>query len=90
MNTDDIYVRNFDGTLVPLKENGNYKKYEGCVFCGFYAALAVWGEDNAGDLFAVFSTPILVPAYNKNGKRINVGKEKAGMTYTEGRGWYNE
>lgn len=57
------------------------------VFCGFYASCFC---DNAGDLFAVLSGPALVPAFDKYGKRINVGKDKAGMSSKDGKEWYNE
>lgn len=81
-----VYIKNFDNELVEVKEG---LEFDGCVYCGLYAAVG-WIEENAGNLYAVFSTPILVPAYDKKGKRLNVGKEKAGMSYSERRGWYYE
>ena len=65
------------------------KDYSERVFCGYYAACGFNG-DNAGDLFVCLSGPILAPAYDKRGKRINVGKELAGMSSRDGNEWYKE
>lgn len=71
------------GKLVSVKD------YSERVFCGYYVACGFNG-DNVGDLFVYLSGPILAPAYHKNGKRINVGKELAGMSSRDGKEWYNE
>lgn len=75
-----------------IYENGGLvevKDYSERVFCGYYAACGFNG-DCAGDLYAVFSGPILVAAYHKNGKRINVGKELAGMRSRHCTVWYTD
>ena len=60
------------------------------VFCGFYAACGYNGQ-KAGDLFAVLSGPILAPAYNAVGHRLNAGASRAGMSYSRtNRKWYKE
>jgi len=76
-----------------IKEGGKLisaKESKERVFCGYYAAIGYNGG-KAGDLFAVLSGPVLVPAYDRGGKRINVGKEFQGMSYDEKQNiWYNE
>jgi hypothetical protein len=60
------------------------------VFCGFYAACGYNGQ-KAGDLFAVLSGPILAPAYNADGHRLNAGANRAGMSYSPtSRKWYKD
>ena len=58
-------------------------------FCGFYASVGC-ADTMAGDLFAVLSGPVLVPAYDEKGTRINVGADKAGKTYDEKTDEWNE
>lgn len=83
MKKENIYIKEC-GQLVPIPQ---LKKY---IFCGFYAAVGCNGS-NAGDLFAVLSGPILAPAFNASGKRLNVGSDKAGKSYSEKLNtWYNE
>lgn len=68
-----IHIYN-GGVLTPIEESD-------MVICGFYAA-AGFSDCNAGDLFAVEPTPRLIPCYDANGKRMNVGAELAGMSYS--------
>lgn len=73
-----------NGALIPANESKE------SVFCGYYAACGYHGE-KPGDLFAVLSGPILAPAYDATGARLNVGAERAGMSYSERRKeWYHE
>jgi hypothetical protein len=79
------YIKNNNGALTPAENSSA----ENRVFCGYYAAMGYNGE-RPGDLFAVLSGPVLVPAYNVNGERLNVGKSRAGMSYnTRLKKWYN-
>ena len=72
-----------DGQLTPAQASKERP------FCGFYAS--VGGTDTmAGDLFSVLSGPVLVPAYDEKGKRLNVGADKAGKTYDEKTDEWNE
>lgn len=73
-------------------ENGEFTPISDAksIICGLYAAVGFNG-DKKGDLFAVVSGPALVPVYDKNGKRKNVGGDLSGMSYDFRRGeWYNE
>lgn len=72
-----------NGQLIPAQESKSR------VFCGYYAAMGYNGE-KAGDLFVVLSGPVLAPAYDENGTRINVGKSKSGKSSRDGKTWYNE
>lgn len=63
-------------------------------FCHYYAAIQIDGQqgriDNAGDLFARVPTGI-VACFDKDGHRLNVGAQYAGMSYDKHRRrWYNE
>ena len=73
-----------NGALIPARESKE------SVFCGYYAAAGYQGQ-KPGDLFAVLSGPVLAPAYDATGARLNVGAEHAGMSYDERRKtWYRE
>lgn len=79
--------------LAHIMENGKRVKAEESkerVFCGYYAAAGYQGQ-NPGDLFALLSGPCLVPCYDADGHRLNVGAERAGMSYnSHRREWYHE
>ena len=82
----DIYVNNEKGQPV------NARQME--TFCGLYAGIGkAWNNPNgeAGELFCVMCGPQLWPAYDQNGHRLNVGADRAGMSYDEKTNtWYNE
>ena len=67
-------------------------------FCGYYAGHQMnpangWSDrnTNAGDLYAVMCGPQLWPCYNADGSRMNVGADRAGMSYDNRRNlWYHE
>ena len=78
----EVFI-NESGAFVPVEKSNK-------TLCGFYAAVGFNGA-TAGDLFAVVSGPVLVPCFDGNGARINVGAEHAGQSYDRRRGiWYNE
>lgn len=78
----EIYIYS-DGVLTPIENTD-------VILCGYYAAVGFNGSI-AGDLFAVVSGPRLIPCYDANGKRKNVGADLAGMSYNIRRAeWYNE
>lgn len=79
----EIFIKEY-GELIPATES------ESGQFCGLYAGNG-YREDNAGDLFAVLSGPVLAPAYDCDGLRLNVGAHRAGMSYDSRRAeWYKE
>ena len=79
----EAYIKE-NGALIPARESKE------SVFCGYYAAAGYQGQ-KPGDLFAVLSGPVLAPAYDATGARLNVGAERAGMSYSESRKeWYHD
>ena len=80
-NYSEIYV----------KENNELKRIDPtrAPWSGLYAAMG-YNTETAGDLFAVHFGPQLWPAFDADGKRINVGKERAGQAWNSRRGWHNE
>lgn len=78
-----VYIKEA-GHLTPATESNDGQ------FCGLYAANG-YRDDNAGDLFAVLSGPVLAPAFDADGLRLNVGAHLAGMSYNARRAeWYKE
>ena len=82
-----------------IKDGGQLVKAETHKnFCGFYAGIQQnaangWNDrnTNAGDLYAVMCGPQLWPCYDESGHRLNVGADRAGMSYDSRRGrWYYE
>lgn len=80
---EDFFIKKKDGSLENVRETNDY------IFCGLYAATG-YDNDEEGDLFACMAGPILVPVVDKDGIRVNVGKEFAGLSSKDGINWYKE
>ena len=81
-----------------IKDGGQLVKAETRPdFCHFYAAIQMnaangWEQcnDNAGDLYARIVDG-LICCYDESGHRLNVGADRAGMSYDSRRDrWYYE